>query len=97
MITNPKIERKKNDIAKTEARLAEVRGKLREQKHELRKLEDDEIVAMFRKEVITEDDFAALMRSRREAEIYDEDDSPDERTSETQIKKEESANALTEN
>jgi hypothetical protein len=66
MITNPKIARKKTDIARTETRLAEVRARLRQQREELTKLEDDEIVAMFRSEVITEDDFAALLRSRRE-------------------------------
>ena len=68
MVTNPKIEKKKKDIDRTATRFAEVKAKLREQKLELISLENDEIVAMFRKEVITEDDFAALMRSRREAE-----------------------------
>ena len=98
MITNPKIERKKTDITKTEAKLAEVKGKLREQKQELIKLENDEIVAMFRNEILTEDDFAALMRSRREAENGDEDDSLNERTSDaTQNGKEETTDALSEN
>ena len=64
MITNPKIERKKADIARTEAKLTDVKARLRQQREELTKLEDDEIVAMFRSEVITEDDFAALLRSR---------------------------------
>lgn len=67
MITNPKIERKKADIARTETKLAEVRVRLRQQKDELIKLEDEEIVALFRNEIITEDDFAALLRSRRES------------------------------
>jgi len=85
MITNPKIERKKTDIARTEAKLTEVRARLRQQKEELTKLEDDEIVAMFRSEVITEDDFAALLRSRRAAaeeqagEAMDSGISPPER------------------
>jgi hypothetical protein len=88
MITNPKIERKKADIARTETRLAEVRARLRQQKDELIKLEDDEIVALFRNEIITEDDFASLLRSRREnadepAEEYtDEDNPPDKREGE---------------
>ena len=68
MITNPKIERKKKDIARTEVKLTEVKGRLREQKQEFVKLENDEIVAMFRSELITEEGYAALMRSRREAE-----------------------------
>ena len=67
MITNPKIERKKADIARTESKLAEVRARLRQQKDELQKLEDDEIIALFRNEIITEDDFSALLRSRRES------------------------------
>ena len=78
MITNPKIERKKADIARTEAKLTDVKARLRQQKEELTKLEDDEIVAMFRSEVITEDDFSALLRSRRESadEPTDSGDSP---------------------
>jgi hypothetical protein len=76
MVTNHKIEKKKSDIAKTETRLAEVKAKLREQKQELIDLENEEIVAMFRKEVITEDDLKALMRSRQESESDGEDDYP---------------------
>ena len=68
MITNPKIERKKTDITRTEAKLIKIKGRLREQKQDLLKLENDEIVAMFRKEILTEDDFSALMRSRQEIE-----------------------------
>ena len=82
MITNPKIERKKADITRTETKLAEIRARLRQQKEELTKLEDDEIVAMFRSEVITEDDLAVLKNSRREnaeesPEKLDKEESPD--------------------
>ena len=59
-------------------KFAEIKARLREQKIELRILEDDEIVAMFRSEVITEDDFAALIRARREAESEYEDESDGE-------------------
>ena len=98
MITNAKIERKKTEIARTEVTLADVKARIRGKKQELRKLEDDGIVAMFRKEIITEDDFAALMRSRREAEIDDEDDLLYERTSSTQkIEKEEITDAFSKN
>jgi len=81
MITNPKIERKKADIKRTETKLVDVRTRLRQQKEELTKLEDDEIVAMFRSEVITEDDFSALLRSRRESaeESEESDNSPEKR------------------
>jgi transposase len=77
MITNPKIERKKADIARTEIKLTDVKVRLRQQREELTKLEDDEIVAMFRSEVITEDDFAALLRSRR-ASATEYTDEPEE-------------------
>ena len=94
MITNPKIERKKADITRTETKLADVRIRLKQQKEELTKLEDEEIVAMFRSEIITEDDFSALLRSRRESanDSADPDDnsfnknpgvSPQERKEET--------------
>ena len=81
MITNPKIERKKADIARTETKLTEVKARLRQQKEELTKLEDDEIVAMFRSEIMNEDDFFALLRSRREgaSEPTGSDESPKNR------------------
>ena len=88
MITNLKIERKKADIARTEAKLTDVRARLRQQKEELTKLEDDEIVALFRNEIITEDDFAKLLRSRREnaENTTDTDDVADGKHSPQQIK-----------
>ena len=70
IITNPKIERKKTDIARTEAKIAEFREKLRSQKQELKDLEDDEIVALFRKETLTEDALR-LLRSQRKQENND--------------------------
>ncbi len=85
MITNPKIEKKKAEVAKTETLLAEVKAKLREKKQELLKLENDEIVAMFRKEIITEVDYALIMKKRREAEINDEDGTLTERSAESSI------------
>ena len=68
MVTNKKIEKKKAEIARTEAYFAEVKEKLRAKKRELIDLENDEIIAMFRSEIITEEDFAALLRARREEE-----------------------------
>ncbi len=97
MVTNAKIEKKKADIARTRDKLAAVRAKLREQKHELIKLENDEIVAMFRNEVITEDDFAALMRARRDAVNDDDDDDMSFAETTTQTDKEANSDALTEN
>lgn len=96
MITNPRIEKKKTDIARTEVKFMEVKAKLREQRQELIALENEEIVAMFRKEVITEDDLKALMRSRQEIESDDEDDLPNE-NSEMSQREEKIINAFIEN
>jgi len=73
MVTNEKIERKKEEIIKTATALAEMKDKLRQKKHELIALENDEIVAMFRQKIITEDDLAALMRLRQEDDDYDDE------------------------
>jgi len=67
MITNPKIERKKADIARTESKLNNIKARLRQQKEELIKLEDEEIVAKFRNERMNEDDYAVLLHPRRAA------------------------------
>ena len=91
MVTNPKIEKKKEEIIKAQARLTEIKNKLREKRQELIDLENEEIVAMFRSEIITEDDFAALMRSRREQEFEDDDDES------AFEEKEEKLNAFSEN
>ena len=64
MLTNPKIERKKSEIAKTEARIAEFKAKLREQRQELTGLEDEEIVAQYRKETLNEDALPLLRQQR---------------------------------
>jgi len=60
-VTNPKIEKVKGEIAKTKARMAQLQVKLREQEHLKTKLENDEVVAMFRKEKLSEEEFAALL------------------------------------
>jgi len=72
MVTNEKIEKKKDEIARAEAKLTDIKDRLREKKHELITLENEEIVAMFRRKVITEDDLAALMRLRQEDDAYDD-------------------------
>jgi len=86
MITNPKIEKKKLEISKTEANIAEIKNKLQRQKQELTILENDEIVALFRKEVFNEDILSVLRQSQNKNESGDE---PQE--------KEEKPNALFEN
>ena len=64
MVTNKKIERKKNEIAKIESKIAELKERLREQKQELTALENVEIVAMYRRETITEDSLPELRHPR---------------------------------
>ena len=90
-INNAKIERKKGEIAKTETKIAEYREKLRAQKQELTDLENEEIIALYRREKFNEDEFAALLRSQRKE--TDADDSE----SEIKINKEEQADEDLEN
>ena len=71
-MTNPKIKRKKSDIAKTEAQLAELKNKLREQKQELINLENEEVIALFRRENFNEDEFFTLLKSTRKSDVADE-------------------------
>ena len=59
-ITNPKIEKAKVEIAKTKAKIAEIQTKLRGQERHLKDLEDLEIVARFRKEIFSDNDYAAI-------------------------------------
>jgi hypothetical protein len=49
-ITNTRIEKQREEINRTKAKIAEFQAKLREQEKHLRNLEDLEIVAQFRSE-----------------------------------------------
>jgi guanylate kinase len=94
IISNSLIERKKSAIARTEDNYAEIKARLKKQKQELRKLEDFEIVAMFRKDMMSEEKYAELMNSRSEVDIDDDDDAPDEQISTKHNKKEGTPDAL---
>jgi len=59
-ITNAKIEKAKADITKTKAKITEIQAKLRGQERHLKSLEDLEIVAQFRKEKFSDDNYAAI-------------------------------------
>jgi hypothetical protein len=65
-MTNPKIEKVKANIAKTKAIIADYQAKLREQEKQKTQLENDEIVAMYRREKLNEDDFKELLRKGRD-------------------------------
>jgi DNA-binding transcriptional regulator YiaG len=67
-MTNPKIEKVKTAIARTKDIIADQQNKLRDLEKQKIQLENEEIVAMFRREKLNEDEFAALLRSGREAE-----------------------------
>ena len=62
-MTNPKIEKVNANIVKTKAIIANYQAKLREFERQKIQLENDEIVALFRREKLNEDEFAKLLRS----------------------------------
>ena len=64
-MTNPKIEKVKANIAKTRATIENYQVKLRDLEKQKIQLENDEVVALFRREKLNEDEFAALLRSQR--------------------------------
>ena len=64
-MTNPKIEKVTAHIVKTKATIAEYQAKLKELERQKIQLENEEIVAMFRRENFSEDELKALLRSGR--------------------------------
>jgi len=74
-MTNPKIEKVKANIAKTKATIENYQAKLRELEKLKIQLENDEVVALFRREKFNEDEFAALLRSQRKDDCADYDPS----------------------
>ena len=62
-----RIERVTADIGKTKARIAEFQAKLRAQEQQKIDLENEDIIALYRKEKLTEDDLIALIRSKRDS------------------------------
>ena len=62
-MVNPKIEKVKAYIVKTKAVIEEHQLKLKELEKQKTQLENEEIVALFRREKLNEDEFAALLRS----------------------------------
>jgi len=62
---NPKIEKVNIAIEKAKAQIVEYQSKLRDLEKQKIQLENEEIVAMFRREKLNEDEFAALLQSGR--------------------------------
>ena len=73
-MTNTKIEKVKTAISKTKGIIADYQAKLRDLEKQKIQLENDEVVALFRREKLNEDEFAALLRSGREAEKHESHD-----------------------
>ena len=63
MILNPKIIKVNTAIDKTKEQMAELQAKLRDLEKQKTQLENDEIVAMFRREQLNEDEFSALLQA----------------------------------
>ena len=65
---NTKMERVIRDIDKTKEKIVEQQAKLRDLEKQKIRLENEEIVALFRREKLSEDEFAALLRTQRGSE-----------------------------
>lgn len=71
---NAKLERTITEIGKTKEKIAALQEKQRTLEQQKIELENVEIVALFRKERLTEGDFLAYIKSRREADAEQDDD-----------------------
>ena len=65
---NAKIERVNREIEKTKGKIATQQARLRDLEQQKTNLENEEIVALFRREKLTETEFAALLRGQRNAD-----------------------------
>ena len=65
---NRKLERTIADISKTKDTITQYQARLRELEQQKTALENEEIVALFRKERLTEDELRTFIASRREPE-----------------------------
>ena len=62
---NPKITKLKNEISNTKKKIADLTAKLREMERKITILENEEIVAAFRSEKISDMELSKLMLSIR--------------------------------
>ena len=67
-MTNPKIERVKEQIAKTKEIIADYQAKLRDLEKQKTEFENLAVIAMFRKEKLDENEFSQLLHSMRKDE-----------------------------
>jgi peptidoglycan hydrolase CwlO-like protein len=66
MVLNPKIVKVNTAIEKTKEQIAELQARQKDLEKQKTQLENDEIIAMFRREKLNEDEFAALLQSGRQ-------------------------------
>ena len=67
---NPKIKKVNTGIAKTKTAILDYQAKLKELENQKILLENEEIIAMFRREKLNEDEFAALLQAGKR-QIYE--------------------------
>jgi len=65
-MTNPKIKKITTSIEKIHVQIAEYQSKLRHLEKQKTQLENEEVIAMFRRERLNEDEFAALLQAGRQ-------------------------------
>jgi len=65
---NPKIERVLTEIDRAKGKIVGLQTRLRDLEKQKTNLENEEIVALFRREKLSEDEFAALLRTPRKDE-----------------------------
>lgn len=75
---NPKLQKINGEIEKAKKRISEQQARLRELERQKTELENAEIVAIFRKEKLTEDDLAAFVRQRSASTLPDAPNPPAE-------------------
>jgi len=64
-MTNPRIEKVKTEIEKTKAKISEFTAKLRALERQKTDLENEQIVALVRREKISDAELSTLMKSLR--------------------------------
>ena len=94
---NPRIAKISADIERTRTRIASLQIKQRDLEQLKTALENAEIVAMFRRENITEDEFSALIQARQGSQqVKEQNDQTEEneRGDQTDLGEEDTENEI---
>ncbi|MFZ5975108.1 protein of unknown function [Geosporobacter subterraneus DSM 17957] len=75
---NPRIQKVMGEIEKTKTKIAEFQARLRELERQKTELENAEIVAIFRKEKMTEDEFARFVSAMSAKSVPNKEDNHEE-------------------